>query len=373
MARQITHIEGDAYWMVINNINSFKLKMNKSWKEILTPLDTNDAQKHGPYPSLPSIARYTNRKKDNSSFSQITMTEDFVECVANMINWYIEPKINYYALYDEIKWEDKKFIHGNNAINETTLSGIAGKYCAYTVNSAQEERLRGHYLIIFPPKSISSSTFDVFFIKNIETEQQFDNLAAYLNNVTKIESAEKAYQSFTSDNNMIRSRYFIGQARINRQSLELDVSLEGKKSSFTKLVFPLRLYAAHSNNSKHYCGGIGMMISGLGFENDSITAQKIALIRCDESIPSSISLLNNASIYPFLVDSSQAKIKVDESKDREFYVSVIMKTSISKEAENLHDFNREDLQVLFREYMECFATAQKKAEEMYSLLSKTEI
>lgn len=364
------HVTGEDYWTVITNLREFKKNINKTWKEIREPNGNNIETKESPFPSIPNITKYTGLRRENQN-TEISepkiMTLDFVKTATNMINYYIEPHINYTDLYKEtINWNEKIFVNTERVFNSGAIAGISGVYYGYVLNDVKERRLTGNYLKIFSQKDRS---FKVFFVNRIETEEVMETLAEELRDTEKVDEAIKKYALFSLQHRDIPSRFYTGRASIDKHSLEIDLSLEGKKTSFTKMVFPIRLYAQNGNAGSLYLGGIGMQISGLGFENYSLKAQRIALLRHEKScMPQEIFSLNNPLIFPFLIgNSSQTGICVDEQEDRDFYTSVIIGSK-----ENFIDMNvitdsPEQLKARIKKYIDYLEVAQKKASEVYFL------
>ena len=194
-------------------------------------------------------------------------------------------------------------------------------------------------------------------------------LSDELNNTEKIDEAMKIYKVFLLRHNGIPSRFYTGTASIDKYSLNIDLSLEGKKTSFTKIMFPIRLYAQNGNAGALYLGGIGMRVSGIGFDNYSLKAQKIALLRYDTfCIPQEFFSMNSPSIFPFLISStSETKICVDEQEDRDFYTSVIIgRKNNYDDIEKIIDYP-EDVKAKLKRYMDYLEVVHKKVSEAYTL------
>lgn len=373
MSIEQNHVKGKEYWIVIKNIRGFKNKINKTWKEIVKP-DFNRTESESisksPFPSIPNITKYVGlykEKQKTQNSEPKTMTLDFVKAATNMINYYIEPPINYTNLYEkEINWNEKILINTERSFNTGAIAGISGVYYGYTLNDTKEGRLTGNYLKIYPQKNAS---FKTFFVNRIETEEIMEELLNELKDTDKIDETINKYKVFSLRHNDIPSRFYIGKAIINKYSLEIDLSLEGKKNSFTKIILPIRLYAQNGNAGALYLGGVGMKISGLGFENYSLKVQRIALLRCKPSpIPQETFSLNHPLIFPFLIgNSSETKICVDEQEDRDFYTSVIIGPGDNYNHINGITDSPESLKIKIKRYIDYLEVAQRKAAEIYAL------
>lgn len=374
MSNEDKHVKGEEYWTVIENLRGFKKKLNKSWKEIYeVEGNVKGNVKDINFPSVPSITKYTGLYKKNQKAENLepkVMTLNFIEVATNMINYYIEPPISNRDLCEKlIDWDEKILINVERRFDNGAISGISGEYYGYTLNNAKEGRLTGNYLKIYPQ---ASAAFDAFFVNRIETEELMEELLGELTNTNKNSEAMKIYKTFASKHSDIPSRFYTGEAKINKYSLEIKLSLEGKKNSFTKIMLPVRLYAQNGNAGSLYLGGVGMKISGLGFENYSLKAQRIALLRCGASgISKDAFSLNSPLIFPFLIgDSSKTEICVSEQEDRDFYTSVIVGAGNVYSHGRVMTDNPEDLKAKLKRYIDYLEIAQKKAEEAYGLCDK---
>lgn len=364
------HVTGEEYWTVIKNLQEFKKSVNKGWKEIREPNGKTIESKESPFPSVPNIAKYVGlhregQETESSRFK--TMTLNFVKAATNMVNYYFEPHIHYTDLYEkQIDWSGKILVNADRSFDKGVIAGVAGTYYGYTLNDAKEGRLTGNFLKIYSQKN---SLFKAFFVNRIETEEVMKELSDELINTEKIDEAIKIYKVFLLKHNGIPSRFYTGTASIEKYSLNIDLSLEGKKTSFTKIMFPIRLYAQNGNAGTLYLGGIGMRVSGIGFDNYSLKAQKIALLRYDTScIPQEIFSLNSPLIFPFLISrSSETKIYVNEQEDRDFYTSIIIgRKNNYDDIEKITDCP-EDVKAKLKRYIDYLEVVQKKVSEAYTL------